>query len=190
MTPFTRLHAVAVPLPEANIDTDQILPARFLSRPRAAGLGDCLFANRRAAGGRFGLDDPAYDGRAILVTGANFGCGSSREAAVYALLDGGIRCVIAPSFGDIFRQNALLNGLLPVEVPQAVATILLNRAEREPGLRLTVDLAEGWVAMPEGHCATFVIDSYRRRLLIKGRDELDDTLKRLPVIENWESLRL
>jgi 3-isopropylmalate/(R)-2-methylmalate dehydratase small subunit len=134
MQPFTHLTAMAVPLPYANIDTDQLIPARFMSRPRAQGYGEFLLYDRRREPG-FPLDDPAYAGAAIVVARRNFGGGSSREAAVYALVDAGIRCVIAPSFGDIFAANAANNGLLTARVSENVAEALLA----SPGA-ISVDL--------------------------------------------------
>ena len=146
MQAFTQLDAVAAPLARINVDTDQIVPALYLQKPRAAHFGAFLFRDVRhdAQGARradFPLNDPAYAQARILVAGRNFGCGSSREHAVWALVDGGFRAVIAPSFGDIFFSNALKNGLLPVRLPEPRVEALLGLLQREPGAHLRIDLA-------------------------------------------------
>src|SRR6476661_5472592 len=147
MEKFTRLTATACPLDVANLNTDQIVPARFLKRPRAAGFGEALLHELRFdAQGRerpdFPLNRPAWRGARIIVGGRNFGCGSSREAAVYALYDYGIRCVIAPSFGDIFAGNAVQNGLLTAIVSDDEAATLMGLLREKPGQALTVDLEQ------------------------------------------------
>jgi 3-isopropylmalate/(R)-2-methylmalate dehydratase small subunit len=168
MQPFTRLEAIAVPLPYSNIDTDQLIPARFMSRPRAQGYGDLLLHDMRTKPG-FPLDDPAYAGARIVVARRNFGCGSSREAAVYALVDAGIRCVIAPSFGDIFAANACNNGLLAAQVTEDAAEALLARLQAGDN-RLHVDLE---------HCLIgdigFQVEPVTRIKLLRGWEDLDLT---------------
>lgn len=158
MTPFSVLTAPVAVLDRANIDTDQIIPARFLRKPRSVGYGQFLFAD-------LGLSLPAD--AAILLAGANFGCGSSREGAVYALVDAGIRCVIAPSFGDIFAGNAAQNGLL---------TVALRIAGMAPGDMLTVDLPAQEVRLSDGTVRGFEIDPFRKQRLLEGRDDIDLTL--------------
>ena len=158
MTPFTVLTGPAAVLDRANIDTDQIIPARFLHQPRNAGYGRFLFAD-------LGLHLPA--GATILVAGDNFGCGSSREGAVYALVDAGIRCVIAPGFGDIFAGNAAQNGLL---------TVTLALPDMRNGDTLTVDLPAATVRLPDGTAHGFAIDPFRKQRLLEGRDDIDLTL--------------
>jgi 3-isopropylmalate/(R)-2-methylmalate dehydratase small subunit len=180
MEPFRTLTAVAAPLPAANVDTDQIIPARFLFKARREGFAAELFSDLRQPEGSnqpFVLDRPDYARAQILVAERNFGCGSSREHAVWALWDGGIRAVIAPSFGDIFYNNALKNGLLPVVLPpERVATLLAILAER-PGSTITVDLAAQSIAAPDGRTDAFAIDPLQKESLIEGLDDIDLTLR-------------
>ena len=178
MTPFTRLAAVACPLPYANIDTDQLVPARFMSTPRSEGYGCFLFHDRRRGpdgkpNGEIALDKPERAGAQIIVARRNFGCGSSREAAVYALADSGVRCVIAPSFGDIFAGNALNNGLVTARVSDAEADALIAELEAG-GLDLTVDLEAQTIA-GGGVLFAFAIDPAARARLLNGWDDLDLT---------------
>lgn len=179
MEPFRFLTAVACPLPLANIDTDQILPARFLRRPRAEGFASTLFrdmrfdANDRPRPG-FRLDAPEYAGARILVARRNFGAGSSREAAVYALADHGIGCVIAPSFGDIFAANAVNNGVLPARVLEPDAERLLALIEGRP-TTLTVDLEAQTIRAPGGESLAFAVDPVWRLKLLNGWNDLDLT---------------
>jgi 3-isopropylmalate/(R)-2-methylmalate dehydratase small subunit len=180
MEKFTRLTATACPLTIANLNTDQLLPARYLKWPRAAGLGKALLQDLRCdPEGReraeFPLNRPAWRDARIIVGARNFGCGSSREAAVYALYDYGIRCVIAPSFGDIFSQNAVKNGLLTAVVPEAEAAELADALTREPGLALTVDLAARTITCGD-RIYGFSIDPVRRTRLLNGWDDLDLTM--------------
>jgi 3-isopropylmalate/(R)-2-methylmalate dehydratase small subunit len=178
MERFTSLTAPACPLPYEGIDTDQLLPARYLKRPRSEGFGGALLADLRGAAG-FPLDDPAYAGARILVARRNFGGGSSREAAVYALMDFGIRCVIAPSFGDIFASNAVGSGLLPaMAAPDDVEAMLrLLRAGAGAGAGagvLTVDLAACTI-LSEGGSWPFAIGPVWREKLLQGWDDVDLT---------------
>ncbi len=188
MEPLRRLaNAIACPLPLANVDTDQIIPARFMKQPRAAGYGGFLLHDLRfdADGGSRGLalDDPTRSGASVLVARRNFGGGSSREAAVYALVDFGVRCVVAPSFGDIFASNAVNNGLLPATVGEADAERLL--AALSAGLeRLTVDLETGRIE-GAGDAIAFAIDPVWRLKLLNGWDDLDLTLSHADAIRAW-----
>jgi 3-isopropylmalate/(R)-2-methylmalate dehydratase small subunit len=140
MEPFTRVTGVLAPLDRANVDTDQIIPKQFLKRIERSGYGPFLFYDWRREG-NFILDKPEYQGAAVLVTGGNFGCGSSREHAAWSLLEAGFRAVIAPSFGDIFKSNSFRSGLLPVELPELQVAELIRLATEEPGMEVTVDLA-------------------------------------------------
>ncbi len=191
MEAFTTLDAVAVPLARANVDTDQISPALYLQKPRSDDFGRYLFHDvRRDAHGAlrpdFVLNDALYRGARILVAGRNFGCGSSREHAVWALFDGGFRAVVAPSFGDIFHANALKNGLLPVGLPEPVVQSLLAELQAAPGTRLRVDLRAQTVISPGGGAAAFDIDAFSRHCLLEGMDELDYTLAQGERIDTFE----
>jgi 3-isopropylmalate/(R)-2-methylmalate dehydratase small subunit len=192
MIPFERLDAVAVPLALANIDTDQIIPARFLQKPRKEGYGDFLFRDLRfesngAPKPDFILNKPASASARILVADRNFGCGSSREGAVYALWDYGFRSVIAPSFGDIFYNNSLKNGFLPIVLPQADVDELLAALAKRPGASLGVDLADQSVTSPTGTIRRFEIDPYVKQCLLRGIDELDYTLSLAGEIAAFEA---
>lgn len=173
MEPFTTLTAVAVPLDLANVDTDRIVPARFLRQPRSAGYENFLFHDLREGDPAFALDRPEYHGAQILVAAENFGCGSSREAAVWALAGAGFRAFIAPSFGDIFLENAFKNGVLAIVLaPEKVAEIRA-RLTREPGARLTIDLAAQALRLPDGSSVPFEVDPFRKECLLAGIDEID-----------------
>jgi 3-isopropylmalate/(R)-2-methylmalate dehydratase small subunit len=191
MEPFTRLDAVAAPMPVPNVDTDQIIPARFLRKSRKDGYGQYLFRDLRfAADGtekpEFVLNQAPYRGASILVADKNFGCGSSREHAVYALWDYGFRVVIAPSFGDIFFGNSFKNGFLPIVLPEETVARLRGAIQAKPGARMTVDLAAQTVTGPDGIGHLFEIDAYRKECLLKGIDELDFTLARRDEIAAFE----
>jgi 3-isopropylmalate/(R)-2-methylmalate dehydratase small subunit len=191
MQAFIQLEAVAAPLDRANVDTDQIVPALYLQKPRSDNFGDYLFhdVRRDARGARrpdFVLNDAAYADARILVAGPNFGCGSSREHAVWALHDGGFRVVIAPSFGDIFYSNALKNGLLPVRLPEAVVESILAELLAAPGTRLRVNLETQTIASPHGRVEPFFIDPFARHCLLEGLDEIDYTLTQHARIEDYE----
>lgn len=190
MEPFTRLQAIACPLPYANIDTDQIVPARFMSTPRSAGYGGFLLHDRRrgadgAPTGAFPLDRPERAGAKIIVARRNFGCGSSREAAVYALMDFGIRCVIAPSFGEIFAGNSLSNGLLAARVTEADADRLIGELEAG-GSTLDVDL-QAQVVRAEEFAIPFDIDPAAKLRLIQGWDDVQMTLSFKDRIEAFQA---
>ena len=190
--PFDRVDAIAAPLDQDNIDTDQIFPGRFLRKPRTMGYAGFLFHDLRfgddgAPRPEFPLNLPAHDGAAVLVTGANFGCGSSREGAVWALVDAGFRAVVAPSFSDIFYNNASRNGLLPVRLPQDVVSGLRAQLAERPGSRIAIDLDAQRVTGPGGESWQFVIDSFRKELLRRGLDTVDLTLEQVPALEAYEA---
>ncbi len=185
---FQRVVARAVPLPLANVDTDQLIPARFMTRSRRQGYGDVLLHDLRfdEAGdpqAAFPLNDPRFAGAQVLIARRNFGSGSSREAAVYALADFGIRVVIAPSFGDIFAANAVNNGLVPAQVSEAEAETLLAAAQ---GGEATIDLEAGTIALGN-HIIPFQIDPVWRMKLLNGWDDLDLTLSHQPAIRSWRA---
>jgi len=191
MEPLRIVDAVAAPMESANIDTDQVIPARFIQKPRANDFGAWLFLDARRDGeGRprpeFALNDPAYAGARVLVAGDNFGCGSSREHAVWALVDGGYRAVIATSFGDIFFGNALKNGLLPVVLPADVVRAIQSVLRQRPGAHVKVDLERQVVEAPGLPPQAFHIDGFARHCLLEGLDEIDYTMGLLPAIEDHE----
>ena len=194
MKPLVRLDAVAAPLPRANVDTDQIVPALYLQKPRSCDFGEFLFRDVRhdAQGARradFPLNAPAFDGAQILVAGPNFGCGSSREHAVWALVDGGFRAVIAPGFGDIFFSNAIKNSLLPVRLPVKTVDALLVALNSAPGAHIQIDLVARTVTAPDGERSSFEIDPFARHCLLEGIDELDYTLAQSARIDAFERER-
>jgi 3-isopropylmalate/(R)-2-methylmalate dehydratase small subunit len=175
--PFRTVTSPVVPLPRPDVDTDQIIPARFLKTVNRAGLGEQLFCDwRYLADGSpnpdFVLNRPEMAGRAVLLAGDNFGCGSSREHAPWALMAWGIRAVVSSSFADIFRNNALKNGLLPIEVPPAALERLFALVEAEPDAALTVDLEAEELRLPDGSAVPFAIDAFARRMILDGTDEL------------------
>ncbi len=195
MEPFTVLTAVAAPLPEANIDTDKIIPSRFLKTIQRSGLGRNAFDSMRyeADGSEkpgFVLNREPYRGAQILVTYENFGCGSSREHAPWALLDFGIRCVIAPSFADIFHNNCFKNGILPIRLPREVCDLLMQDAAGGANSRLTVDLRRQVVVRPDGQEVAFAVDPLRRHLLLEGLDDIGQTLQHEGAITRFEQDRL
>lgn len=191
MKPFTTLIAPAVPLRMANVDTDQILPGRFLRKPRSDGYDRYLFHDvRRTADGAlrsdFPLNDPRWVGAPVLVADRNFGGGSSREGAVYALADAGIRAVIAPSFGDIFYSNAIKNGLLPIRLPVDVIERIWAIAEADPSAPLAIDLAAQSVRPANAAPVAFDIDSFHKTCLLEGTDDIDLTLAHADAIAAFE----
>lgn len=192
MEPFKTLTARVVSLPVDNIDTDQIIPARFLKATDKAGMGDNLFADwRYDRDGRpkpeFVLNRPESRGAQVLLAGDNFGCGSSREHAPWALLGFGFRAVISTSFADIFRNNALKNGLLPVIVDQATHQQLVSLAEEDPLLTVTIDLASQTLHLPDGRQVTFPIDAFSKTCLLRGVDQLGYLLDHEPQISAYEA---
>ncbi|MBL8055576.1 MAG: 3-isopropylmalate dehydratase small subunit [Anaerolineales bacterium] len=194
MAQFTALTSRLVALPINDIDTDQIIPARFLKVTDKAGLGAALFSDwRYNADGSpkadFVLNQPAAQGAQILLAGDNFGCGSSREHAPWALTGYGFRAVISTSFADIFRNNALKNGLLPIVVDAATHGELLDLAEEAPAAELHVDLATQTVTLPGGRLVSFPIDGFSKTCLLKGTDELGYLLSFAPQIAAFEAAR-
>lgn len=194
MRPFTRVTGRVVPLPRADIDTDQIVPAAHLKRVTRDGYGAALFERwRHTPDGRpdpdFVLNDSRYHGAVFLATGPNFGCGSSREHAVWALADWGFRAVIAQSVADIFAANCYQNGLVPVTLPEPAVTHVIARAARDPGYTLTVDLVAGIVHDAEGLRTAFAVDPFRRRCLLEGWDDIDLTLRHESAIAVYERRR-
>lgn len=191
MQPFHRHHGVLVPLLATNTDTDQIIPARFIHRPRSAGYGDQLFHDLRYDGSRaerpeFVLNQTGYENGSILVGGPNFGCGSSREHAVWALLDYGFRAVIAPSFGDIFFNNAVNNGLLTIVADDALHDVLTQATQAENSAAAEIDLVDRTVTLNGGQRFAFNIDDHRRQALLEGASEIEMTLKALDRIRTFE----
>jgi 3-isopropylmalate/(R)-2-methylmalate dehydratase small subunit len=186
--PFTTLTATYVVLPADDVDTDQIIPARFLKTTDKTGLGANLFADWRDRPG-FPLDRPDAAGAGVLVAGVNFGCGSSREHAPWALVGRGFQAIVARSFADIFRQNALKNALLPVAVDADLHARLVAAREADPSARLHVDLPAQTVGLVGGASARFDIDPFSKECLVKGVDELGYLLARLPEIERHEAAR-
>ena len=191
MEPFLRLDAVALPIPIDNLDTDRILPARYLQKPRSAPFGDYLFRDWRcrpdgSPNPDFALNQSAFEGARIIVGKRNFACGSSREHAVWALHDHGFRCAIAESFGDIFRSNAAKNGLLTVTLPAETIAQLLAGLAAAPGARVTVDLTTQQVMTPDGAVHHFTVEPFTRQCLLEGIDELAYTLTQQDHIAAFE----
>jgi 3-isopropylmalate/(R)-2-methylmalate dehydratase small subunit len=187
MRAFTTLTGRAVPLDRANVDTDQIIPAEYLRRIERTGFGPFLFDSWRKDP-EFVLNRPEHEGATILVTGPNFGCGSSREHAVWALEDHGFRAILAPSFADIFRNNCTKVGLLPVELPEPVTRSLLEAVTTDPATAITVDLEARRVIAP-GLDRAFEIDDFTRRRLLEGLDDIGLTLRREDEIAAFEAAR-
>jgi 3-isopropylmalate/(R)-2-methylmalate dehydratase small subunit len=191
MRRFVRHTGIALPLDRANVDTDQIIPKEFLKRIERTGFGDFLFNDWRyrrdgTPVGDFELNRPEYAGASILIAGRNFGCGSSREHAVWALDQYGIRAVIAPSFADIFRNNAFGNGLLPVTLPDEQVSELMRRATEEAGYRLTIDLVEQDVSDDSGLRCGFTLPPFDRHRLLNGLDDIGLTLDHEDAIIAYE----
>jgi 3-isopropylmalate/(R)-2-methylmalate dehydratase small subunit len=194
MEPFTRLTAVAAPIDLPNVDTDRIIPARFLGKPRSVGLQDCLFRDVRfnADGSEkpeFVLNQAPYRPARILVAADNFGCGSSREMAVWALVDHGFRAWIAPSFGDIFLENSFKNGALAIVLPADTVAGLRRQLHDRPGATMTVDLETQTLTAPDGTTHRFEVDAFRKQCLLTGQDEIALTLGYEPAIAAFEERR-
>jgi 3-isopropylmalate/(R)-2-methylmalate dehydratase small subunit len=194
MIPFRTHTGLVAPLDRPNVDTDQIIPKQFLKRVERTGFGQFLFYDwRYTAAGEpdpsFVLNEPRYRGASVLVAGRNFGCGSSREHAPWALLDYGFRAVIAPSFADIFANNCMKNGIVTVELSEELVTKLTRRGREGEGYDVTVDLERCEVRDGEGFTARFEIDDFRRRCLLEGLDETGLTLLREEEIAAFESRR-
>ena len=183
--PFTVHRGVVAPLRRNHVDTDQIIPKQFLKRIERSGFGPFLFHDWKRDPA-FVLNQTAYAGASILVAGVNFGCGSSREHAAWALQDAGFRAVIAPSFADIFRNNAIGNGVLPVAIGEAAVNVIFDRAEAGNGYAVTIDLQRREVRDEFGLCEAFAIDDASRQRLLDGTDEIDLILKHEPAIAAFE----
>src|SRR5437763_16268206 len=191
MDPFTRHAGLVAPLDRVDVDTDQIIPKQFLKSIARTGFEEGLFYDWRflpdgSPNPDFVLNKPAYQGGSILVSGRNFGSGSSREHAPWALQQAGFRAVIAPSFGDIFRNNSYQNGLLPVALPETVVRQLLDRAENQAGYRLTIDLEHQTVADERDTMASFDIDPSVKHRILNGLDDIGLTLQHAPKVEGFE----
>ena len=191
MEAFRKLASTAAPIQVANIDTDQIIPARFLKTPRSTDHGQFLFHDmRRGKDGNlseeFILNQEEFKSSGILVADNNFGCGSSRESAVYALHDAGIKCVIAPSFGDIFYTNSLKNGLLPIKLDRSIVQAIWKALASANSSEVEVDLENQTIHLPNGSTYDFEIDPFRKQCLLEGLDDIDLTLKYQKSIEQHE----
>ena len=191
MDKFTVLDGVAAPLKIINVDTDMIIPKQYLKTIKRTGLGAGLFAEMRyhddgSENPDFVLNKPAYRNAKILVAGDNFGCGSSREHAPWALLDFGIRCVISTSFADIFYNNCFQNGILPIKVSPEDLDKLMDDAERGANARLAVDLAKQEITGPDGGTIKFDVDPFRKHCLLNGLDDIGLTMEKAPKIQTYE----
>ena len=194
MDKFTTLTGVAAPMRIVNVDTDMIIPKQYLKTIKRTGLGEGLFSEMRykddgSENPDFVLNKPAYRKAQILVAGDNFGCGSSREHAPWALLDFGIRCVISTSFADIFYNNCFQNGLLPVTLPEETVAQLMKKAQQQPGYALTVDLPSQTISDDEGFSISFEIDPFRKHRLLNGLDDIGMTLQHEGDITAFEEKR-
>ncbi|SEN28546.1 3-isopropylmalate dehydratase small subunit [Palleronia pelagia] len=192
MEKFEKLTGIAAPLPLINIDTDMIIPKQFLKTIKRSGLGVNLFDEMRynddgSENPDFVLNQPAYRDAEILVAGDNFGCGSSREHAPWAIKDFGIRCVISTSFADIFFNNCFKNGLLPVALPQEQVDLLMKDAEKGSNARMTVDLESQTITTSDGEQISFEVDSFRKHCLMEGLDDIGLTLEKAAAIDTFEA---
>ncbi|HRX60214.1 MAG TPA: 3-isopropylmalate dehydratase small subunit [Candidatus Competibacter sp.] len=203
MTPFTKLDGLVVPVDRANVDTDAIIPKQFLKAIKRTGFGDFLFdewryqdhgepgmdCSNRPLKTEFNLNQPRYQGATVLLARENFGCGSSREHAVWALDEYGIRCMIAPSFADIFFSNSFKSGLLPIRLDAGIVDRLFREVEATPGYRLVVDLAAQTVTTPSGEAFGFEVDPFRKECLLNGWDDIGLTLRHADEIRAFEARR-
>jgi 3-isopropylmalate/(R)-2-methylmalate dehydratase small subunit len=192
MQPFTTLTSTPAPLRIANIDTDMIIPKQFLKTIKRTGLGVALFSEQRynedgSENPDFVLNKPAYRKSEILIAGDNFGCGSSREHAPWALLDFGIRCVVSTSFADIFYNNCFKNGILPIKVSKDDLDKLFDDADRGSNATLTVDLENQVIKGPDGGAIHFEIDAFRKKCLLEGLDDIGLTMVKAPRIDSYEA---
>jgi 3-isopropylmalate/(R)-2-methylmalate dehydratase small subunit len=191
MEKFEKLTGIAAPLPLINIDTDMIIPKQFLKTIKRSGLGVNLFDEMRYDDNGneipdFVLNLPQYREAEILVAGDNFGCGSSREHAPWAIKDFGIRCVIAPSFADIFYNNCFKNGILPIALPQEQVDVLMKDAEKGANARITVDLEAQTVSSSDGETFSFEVDSFKKHCLMEGLDDIGLTMEKATAIDSFE----
>jgi len=192
MEPFEKVHGVVAPLDLPNVDTDQIIPKQFLKRIERTGFGQFLFYDWRFLEGKtlnpeFELNQERYRGASILVARANFGCGSSREHAPWSLMDYGFRCIIAPSFADIFFNNCFKNGLLPVRLSEEQVEAVFQRVRETAGFRMTVDLQKQQIQAEGGMSYGFQVDPFRRQCLLNGWDDIGLTLRHEDLISQFES---
>jgi len=194
MEKFDKLDGVAAPLPQINVDTDMIIPKQYLKTIKRTGLGVALFAEMRydddgAEKPDFVLNQPAYRDAKILIAGDNFGCGSSREHAPWAIMDFGIRCVIAPSFADIFYNNCFKNGILPIALPQEDVDKLMEDAERGANATLSIDLESQTIKGPDGGTIAFEVDAFKKHCLLNGLDDIGLTMEKAGNIDAFEAKR-
>ncbi len=194
MEKFTTLTGIAAPMPLINVDTDMIIPKQFLKTIKRSGLGKNLFTEMRylddgSENPEFVLNKPAYRKAEILVAGDNFGCGSSREHAPWAIQDFGIRCIIAPSFADIFYNNCFKNGILPIALPQEDVDKLMDDAERGANAVVTIDLENQVITGPDGGSIAFEVDPFRKHCLLNGLDDIGLTLEKGEHIDAFEARR-
>jgi 3-isopropylmalate/(R)-2-methylmalate dehydratase small subunit len=195
MEPFVCVTGLVAPLDRQNVDTDQIIPKQFLKRIERTGFGEFLFydwrflADGKTPNPEFELNQPQYAGANVLVAGKNFGCGSSREHAPWALDDYGFRVVIAPSYADIFYNNCFKNGILPVTLPEEQVRELIHRAQTEPGYTLTVDLENNRISDGHGFETEIVVDDFRRHCLLHGLDDIGLSLQYSAEIDQFEAAR-
>ncbi|WP_397541864.1 3-isopropylmalate dehydratase small subunit [Roseovarius salis] len=192
MEKFEKLTGIAAPLPIVNVDTDMIIPKQYLKTIKRTGLGKGLFDEMRYAedgseNPDFVLNKPQYREAEILIAGDNFGCGSSREHAPWAIKDFGIRCVIAPSFADIFYNNCFKNGILPVALPQEQVDVLMKDAEKGSNARMTVDLEAQTVTTSEGETFHFEVDAFKKHCLLEGLDDIGLTMEKADAIAAFEA---
>ena len=192
MEKFKKITGIAAPIPLINIDTDMIIPKNFLKTIKRSGLGINLFDEMRYDDNRdeipdFVLNKPAYRKAEIIVAGDNFGCGSSREHAPWAIKDFGICCVIAPSFADIFFNNCFKNGILPIALPQKVVDVLMKDAEKGANARMEIDLEAQQITTSEGEVFSFEVDAFKKRCLIEGLDDIGLTFQKIASIDKFES---
>ncbi len=191
MEPIRIIHGTAVPLDRSDVDTDQIIPAVWLKRVERTGFGAGLFSSWRESDPNFVLDRPEYRGASILIAGPNFGIGSSREHAVWALTDHGFKAVVSPRFGDIFRNNATKSGLVPVTVDEAITERLMRAVTENPRLAVVVDIERRTIAAPEaGIEAAFPMDEFTRYRLMEGLDDIGLTMRNDAAIERYENQRV
>lgn len=192
MDKFTTITGIAAPMPMINIDTDMIIPKQFLKTIKRSGLGVNLFDEMRYDDdGKelpdFVLNQPQYRNAEVLVAGDNFGCGSSREHAPWAIKDFGIRCVIAPGFADIFFNNCFKNGILPITLPQEVVDVLMKDAEKGANARMTIDLEAQTVTTSDGESFAFDVDAFKKHCLLEGLDDIGLTMEKVASIDTYES---
>ena len=192
MEKFEKISGIAAPMPLINIDTDMIIPKQFLKTIKRSGLGVNLFDEMRYndSGDEipdFVLNKPAYRSSEIIVAGDNFGCGSSREHAPWAIKDFGIRCVIAPAFADIFYNNCFKNGILPITLPQDQVDVLMKDAEKGANARMEVDLVAQQITTSDGEVFSFEVDEFKKRCLLEGLDDIGQTFQKVAAIDSFEA---